>query len=415
MIDKGKAGEDFVSKVAYNTFLKYWCYPGPLDITGDNKEICDLLIVFGDVCIIVEVKNIVFKDNYERYFNNSIPKALKQIKGAEKKLFGLRDNILLKHPDRDAVPFNKNTINNIIRVVVNLNTDTKYYQTSFFEDGKHITVMDADGWYSSISELDTLPDFVSYIKARCNLFNKYPAFMLPREEYDFRPIDGQSLQKEFDKLIEKGIDKFSFLSGSELDLVATYIKNGFRFPAKLSHSGINGLSMKIDGEWDKYLNSKIKSEKDEFEKDSFFIDKMVKEMLLDKDNGDRVAKLFYSLNRLERAVFSKHFEEFHEEVRNDSRPIEYNRTHYVNFNINLVLMYFKDDIPDKEMEGIMTLSLIHHAYLHNFQVKEIGLLGISESYDNYAFGFVENLRVKPEELESYIDVFKKMGWKTIDD
>lgn len=59
--DKGRLGEDFVNQIAFNSFLKYWCFPNPLDIAGDNKEICDLLVVFDEICMIVSVKNYEFK------------------------------------------------------------------------------------------------------------------------------------------------------------------------------------------------------------------------------------------------------------------------------------------------------------------------------------------------------------------
>lgn len=43
--EKGQAGERFVNEIPFNSFLKYWCFPRPLDIVKDNKEICDMLIV----------------------------------------------------------------------------------------------------------------------------------------------------------------------------------------------------------------------------------------------------------------------------------------------------------------------------------------------------------------------------------
>ena len=67
-MNKGQEGEDFVNQIAFSSFLQFWCYPGPFDITGNNKEICDLLIVFDKTCIIVSVKNYSFDDNYTRYF-----------------------------------------------------------------------------------------------------------------------------------------------------------------------------------------------------------------------------------------------------------------------------------------------------------------------------------------------------------
>ena len=83
---KGVLGENFVNEIANNTFLEYWCYPSPKDEKGDKKEICDLLILFRDVLIIISVKNYDFKGNYDRYFNRTIEKALKQIQGAERKI-----------------------------------------------------------------------------------------------------------------------------------------------------------------------------------------------------------------------------------------------------------------------------------------------------------------------------------------
>jgi hypothetical protein len=71
---KGKFGEDAVRMVAEKTYLKYWCYPSPQDKGGDNKEICDLLILFKDTAIIVSVKNYKFKGNYERYFRSTLEK-----------------------------------------------------------------------------------------------------------------------------------------------------------------------------------------------------------------------------------------------------------------------------------------------------------------------------------------------------
>lgn len=39
MKNKGELGEEFVNELAYNSFLKFWCYPGPKLENGDRKEI----------------------------------------------------------------------------------------------------------------------------------------------------------------------------------------------------------------------------------------------------------------------------------------------------------------------------------------------------------------------------------------
>lgn len=62
-MDKGPLAEQFVYQFASLAYLKYWCYPNPIDEEGDKKEICDLLILFKDVCIIISVKNYDLKGN----------------------------------------------------------------------------------------------------------------------------------------------------------------------------------------------------------------------------------------------------------------------------------------------------------------------------------------------------------------
>src|SRR5690606_13264362 len=95
-IEKGNIVEEFVNEIAFNSFLEYWCYPSPKDEYGDKKEICDLLILFGENLIIISVKNYEFKEFYSRYFRRTIDKAVKQIYGAERKLFNSNRDIYIK-------------------------------------------------------------------------------------------------------------------------------------------------------------------------------------------------------------------------------------------------------------------------------------------------------------------------------
>lgn len=194
---KGDQGEKFVNTTAYSTFLKYWCYPNPLDITKDNKEICDLLIVFNEICIIVSVKNYSFQGNYRKYFSKTIDKAIRQISGAERKLFGSRE-IIIKHPDRPAERFPRERIREIFRIIVNTNTNVKFYRTSFRIDGnKNVTVFDADAWHAMLVELNTISDVVSYLRERTRLIGNRLAIILPREEYDFGKQDGEQFLAEW--------------------------------------------------------------------------------------------------------------------------------------------------------------------------------------------------------------------------
>lgn len=407
--DKGKQGEDFVNSIAFNSFLKYWCYPNPLDVVGDNKEICDLLIVFDSICIIVSVKNYNFKGDYTSYFKKTTSKAIRQISGAERKLFG--DNpLLMKHPDRNAEEFPKHLITQTYRVVVNLNPTTKFYQTSFYQDDKHYIVVDAGAWRDALIELNTIPDFLKYLESRCKLFNKYPGYILPREEYDFGPNDGHYLWKEMETLSKE--TKGTFILGSELDLIALYIKYGFEFPKNLNHDKADMLNIKIDGEWKKYAESKVIAAKENLEKESYFIDRLVRELLINQNEGHRLAMMFFRLNRFERSAFAKKYLDYHKKLAESSEPIQFNRTHSIFPSMNMVFFYFVDDYPEEQLKNFMHLSITHHYYLFDFKVKEVGLLGVSKSFQKFAFGHSSEMEpLDFAQREEYEEVFKELGWK----
>jgi len=53
---KGVNAEKIVHALATKTFLVDWCFLNP--ILPNNKELCDLLIVFDDIAIIWQIKDL---------------------------------------------------------------------------------------------------------------------------------------------------------------------------------------------------------------------------------------------------------------------------------------------------------------------------------------------------------------------
>src|SRR5574344_2136448 len=120
--EKGTIGETFVNNIAFKSFMKYWCYPNPKDVKGDKKEICDLMIIFKNIIILICVKNYLFKENYDRYFHKSIEKDCKQLLGAERKLRASEVSII--HPDRTNEEIVKiDNLSNVYRITVHLSDD----------------------------------------------------------------------------------------------------------------------------------------------------------------------------------------------------------------------------------------------------------------------------------------------------
>jgi len=412
---KGDQGEEFVNTIAYSTFLKYWCYPNPLDITKDNKEICDLLIVFNEICIIVSVKNYSFSGNYNKYFNKTIDKALRQLSGAERKLFGGRE-IIVKHPDRSAERFPKEQISEIFRVIVNTNVNVKFYQTSFcLNNNRYVTVFDAGAWQAMLDELNTISDVVSYLRERNRLVGNRPAIMLPREEYDFGKTDEVQLETEVEKLREEFKHRLALISGSEKDLIALYVVNVYQFPEKLYDASEPFLYIKADGMWERFQRSKLSTGKKEFESDGYFIDHLVRDLLIKIPNGDKISKALYRLDRFQRASFVKEFFKFHKEQIQKNPSPHLHRTNIVFDDLHFIFVYFDTTIPimsEEVLYGFIDKSLHHRNYLMEYKCEEIVAIAFSQDLLSFGFGYISKDDPLSEEDKKEVEKsFRELGWK----
>jgi hypothetical protein len=406
--DKGQVGEDFVNKLAFDSFLKYWCFPGPNDITGDNKEICDLLIIFDEACVIVSVKNYAFSGNYERYFNNTIKKAVKQINGAERKLFGQRA-ILIQHPDRNAELFPKEEIKDIYRIIVNLNTGVKFYQSSFVENGKPYAVMDAEAWMDAVELLDTIPDFLNYLKRRFEFFGTRPAFIFPREEYDFAENDALAAERAV-KEITKETGNLIIINGKEVDLIAYFLASGFSFGNVQEPMQRESLLFSIDGQWDQLRTHPVYQQKLELEKDSYFFDNLVAKHVINTDKGHHLARMLFRFNRLERAQLSREFQKYHEKI--SLRPnVQVNRTRLIFKDTHFLFIWFSDKVDINQINAFLELAMLHAHYRTKFNNQELGAIALSRSKEHISYGYAKQLKdPSKEELTQMETRFQAEGW-----
>jgi len=122
--------------------------------------------------------------------------------------------------------------------------------------------------------------------------------------------------------------------------------------------------------------------------------------------------MFYKLNRLERSAFAQKYLTYHKELSESPEKVQFSRTHTIFKGMNMVFVYFVDNYPAEELKYFVELSLIHHSYLHGFQCNEIGLLGVSKSFDSYIFGYWEPKEKKHViEVEELEKTFSELGWK----
>ncbi|MCD9014437.1 hypothetical protein [Parachryseolinea silvisoli] len=413
--EKGSIGEEFVNQLAYSSFFEHWCYPGPRDETGDKKEICDLLILFGDTLIIVSVKNYEFKDMYERYLRRTIDKAVKQIYGAERKLFTSNRDIYIKHPQREVERFPKEKIKNIQRIIVNLGEGVRFYPFNQETiDDKFITVWDKEAFETIVRELDTIPDFLDYLQKREELFSGKSVTILPGEEYDFSPNTAaqffQYAEKQFNPTEKQSI----LISGTEHDLLASFLKNEKKFPDNMRSRDVNGMFVQFDGNWAEFIQNKQVINKKELDKESYFLDDLVKREILSQKNAQSIelATALMSFNRFDRRVISKNFLQFFHSYK-DMSGSKFARR-YGDFNgIGIVFAFYPFELPRDRVDMLLDITIDSFSLYSNYASKSMILIATTNEFKQFKIGLLKDIVPFPKEKEEQVrnDV-KLLGWFT---
>ncbi|MDC8015871.1 hypothetical protein [Tahibacter soli] len=89
------ASEKVLAKLCSRSFLSLWSYPSPYQDKGfaqrgEGKELCDLLVVFGNDVIIFSDKSCAYPDtgkedlDWKRWWKRAVAESVKQISGAER-------------------------------------------------------------------------------------------------------------------------------------------------------------------------------------------------------------------------------------------------------------------------------------------------------------------------------------------
>ena len=79
---KGNEAEEATYKLVSTSYLSHYTFINPMDVDGDKKEICDIVIFFDGHLFLISVKNVDFKGSYDRFINKVIEKSSRQLLGA---------------------------------------------------------------------------------------------------------------------------------------------------------------------------------------------------------------------------------------------------------------------------------------------------------------------------------------------
>lgn len=410
--DKGVAGEEFVNKLSYSSYLKFWCYPGPKDEKGDKKEIADLLILFKEVAIIISVKNYEFKGQYERYFRRTIEKAVSQVYGAERKLFQSRNPIYKKHPQRDVEQFLPDNYKSVIRLIVNLGDDVQFYPTGLITNsGKYIHVLDKKAFSSIVSELDTIPDLVHYFSNKELALNGKDIIMLPGEENAFDEETGKQYFKFIDEKFEPTERQSIMIMGNEQDLLAKYLENNRAFPSFFSEDYTN-MMLELDGAWDSYIGREEVKLKKQHDHISYFVDELVKNEILIKNESSSImlAKELLSFNRFERRIIGQSFFDMIKQYANKSGWHIGRRHGKIGDTLVSFAIYGKE-MKQEAVDAFLELALKGYSLFEGYRTQKSILIAANNDMTQFKMGYIDNIVPFDSSYEKLLkEDLKKINW-----
>ncbi|SFW37135.1 hypothetical protein [Cellulophaga fucicola] len=408
----GIEGEEAVNRIAFDTYLKYWCFPNPKDELGDKKEICDLLIIFQNHLIIISIKNYSFNGNYERYFRSTLKKAIAQIHGAERKLLNKNKTISFNHPETGAFDFSPENYDSVHRLIINLNTVPLFHPGGLItKNNEFAHIFNWSSFLGVVTELNTIPDFIEYLKEREIAFKETELVMMLGEENDWDKETNKSFFLYNTELLNDQ-KRFILFSGNELDLLADYLFNDRKFNENFYSDEYNGASIQLDGKWQEYLKRKEVQKKKEDDRVSYFVDEFVKREVLYKNdlNNIKIATELMSLSRFERRIFGKTFFEFHNRYKNENGYYVARRYGVIN-DIVVAMVLHGEKMEHEHVMISMQLAAEGYCVWDKYKANKIIIISTSNKLTHFKFGFIENVEPFPKEKEAeVIEDLKLFNW-----
>lgn len=336
--------ERFLNHLARKSFLRFWSWPNLFrdqrnrGSKGDGKELCDLLVVFGDDVLLFSDKKIKFNTEkplniaWARWAREAIHESVKQVVGARRWLVDYKDRIFLNKecseqlplelPEKDQAAFHFIVVCHgcekaaaehhgapsfsFCRQIV----DNEHWDSNKCEpfvignvfNEQFVHVFNEATIELVLSEFDTISDFINYLNERKNL--------LHREDIFYVACESDIIQLHYENYDE---DKKNYCAS--------------RFSAS-PHSAVT-----IDkGGLRKLLNNPVYLAKKSADEISYFWDDLVEAFSFHVLNGTSEGRnwelphqiepglrALANTNRFQRRLLSQAFMEFYEKTGPEQR------------------------------------------------------------------------------------------------
>ncbi len=310
---KGKSAEKLVHDLALKTFLTDWCYLNP--ILSRGKELCDLLVVFDEIAIIWQIKDLKL-DEQGKYKKSEVEKNLRQLSGARRQLFELKIPIELENPRRGKEQFDWTAIKEVYLISVLLGEGEEVFSFAEYVKNRAIHVFTRDFTQIALNELDTIGDFTKYLRAKEVLIRS---------------------------------DKQLIILGGEEELLAFYLLNNRSFERFDEANAI----MIDQGSWEKFRNSQEYKEKKKQDRISYGWDNIINRVHEASPGYEVVARELARPNRFERRVLSKDYFNAYVLADNDKIHNLFRRTFALK-GVTYCFLFADDTKPRENRKAMLT-------------------------------------------------------------
>ena len=360
---KGERAEGIVHDLAEKTFLTDWCFPNPR--LPNDKELCDLLVVFDDTAIIWQIKDLKLDSN-GKYNKSEVEKNLRQLSGARRQLFDLETQIELENPRRRKENFDSSTIKKVYLISVLLGQGEDNF--AFVDEIKKHTVhvFTRDFTQIILNELDTITDFSDYLRAKESFLDNTKALTI---------------------------------LGGEEELLAFYLTDNRSF----QRFGEEDSILIEDGLWVKLQNKPEYKAKNDADKFSYYWDSIINRAHTCGEEYERVARELARHNRFQRRYLSKILFDSHVMAHKDNTHELFRRILLVD-GVSYCFLFQDDPEPRKKRRAMLAAicQIARGQYQQNKKVLGIATekrIRPTPSYDFYFMYIPEWTEQNQKEME----------------
>ncbi len=373
--EKGRSGEKRLYDLLTKTFLGYWCYLNPKDNLNNQKEISDLLILFRDICIIIQVKNYEFKEDYDRYFKKTVDKAANQVSGAERKLFNSKEPVFLNHAKYGKVKFEESQFSKIVRIAVHFDDRIQMQHLGKLSgrNKRFVHFLLYSDFEIIISELFSIKDLIDFFDAR--------------EQFAIR------------------INPLMF--GREQDLLGFYLTIKSNFGYFLDNYESKRAIYDFDDAWIEYTKNKHPNDDLLSEVQWMIFDILNNNVEFDQENI-LIAESFLSLNKEEQRIYAVTCLNFiHEYLNKGNTKII--RRHIALSEYGFIFFYYPNSYSKNDAEKLGVIAAEGYADYVKYEIKMFIITFISEG-EKISFTHLDLSNAEPIDPEILRNALDSLGW-----